>query len=904
VEVSAKGGYKGGKLDSSSRRMETVTLEALDKDQETLASYSLRASILGERGQNVREITEKTGVRVSLMGEGSGKEGTDSEGPMRIVLSTPRYDRLGAAVKLTRELLDRVREKHAHARNGKGKGKGKATSGGEDCAQCLPPPTPHPEMRRVRADRAAMQERQETLVQAAAEKRQAAEEKKQTAKETRERLAEKRKELAVLRKSETLMTDEVKEVARAAAKGQVDPTCFWEALEARRSVVGSSEESLSALKAVSQLRTEATALEREAKQCSFEAKGLEVSSRISVSTRSTAANRRCCSLFAAGSCPFSQGACSECPRGSHQAPDLPKKEEVFMNITKAKLRLIQQKWSEAGGHQELLGAWQVRNPRLEFLFRGAEANLFELHSKTSDVIDAWHGSAEENVFSIGLNGFDPARRSGQAYGAGEYFAKDPKVSIAYARGGGFMFLCKLLLGEADRDHTWHAGPQYYVIKQREGRMQVLPMYLIQFQASAPRSNLLAELKLNAVLKDSEEDGTLASQQRGGLIASPARRNAGMDAASTKHLWLGWLDPSLRFQNDDGVAEDVCKFLEGCEVEQVIPERNGARIGAFVLLRKSISRSFFGELARRKYRGRFNISVDDQQPANPRCQGQLCPRLAGPSRYCRGWNIKGHAAWQWGCPYDHPEDARPTHTAEYSLEQLAKGSAKFDEIQTEMRRSMPGAQVVKVQRVQNLALEKMYEERRKFIHEKQGFAVEKELWHGTSCEALPTLLKHGLQPPSDTCPSDACPVSGGKGLCTTLCGTGCVHCTREHCWNRCHMYGLGVYLADVAAKSHQYVRKPTGRQYSMLWCRVCLGNPYLVEGNLLSQSALHDVCWCQDPSEGLESLAEEWSVAKGHDAYYVKGQAGKQKHGLGVHNNEYIVFQPYQILPLYRVDYTC
>jgi len=92
-------------------------------------------------------------------------------------------------------------------------------------------------------------------------------------------------------------------------------------------------------------------------------------------------------------------------------------------------------------------------------------------------------------------------------------------------------------------------------------------------------------------------------------------------------------------------------------------------------------------------------------------------------------------------------------------------------------------------------------------------------------------------------------------------------------------------------------------YSMLRCRVSLGNPYLIEGNLLKGSAMHDLCWCKDPSEALESLAEEWSINKGHDAYYVKGLAGAQKHGLGVFNNEYIVFQPFQILPLYRVDYT-
>jgi len=116
-----------------------------------------------------------------------------------------------------------------------------------------------------------------------------------------------------------------------------------------------------------------------------------------------------------------------------------------------------------------------------------------------------------------------------------------------------------------------------------------------------------------------------------------------------------------------------------------------------------------------------------------------------------------------------------------------------------------------------------------------------------------------------------------------------------------MYGLGVYLADIAQKSHQYVR-PSGGTYSMLRCRVCLGNPYLIEGNLLSGSIMHDLCWCKDPSEFLESVAEDWSVMKGHDSFFVKGQAGNHKNGLGVYNSEYIVFQPYQILPLYQVDY--
>jgi len=362
------------------------------------------------------------------------------------------------------------------------------------------------------------------------------------------------------------------------------------------------------------------------------------------------------------------------------------------------------------------------------------------------------------------------------------------------------------------------------------------------------------------------------------------------------------------------------------VAQVVPERNGARIGAFVLLADPIGRVSFQSISRRKYHGSFRITVDDQQPGNPNCKGKQCPRLSGPSRYCRGWNLRGHCGWQWGCSFDHPEILRPTHTATYSLEDVRKGSAKYDEVETELLRSAPFVSadglcgqpcIVRVVRVLNPALERMYEERRSFLHDKHGFVVEKELWHGTNCKALPELLTHGLQPPSDTQPSDECLRSGKKGLCTTLCGTDCTYCCKAHAWGKCHMYGLGVYMADLAQKSHRYVREPqravatasggfnrsrTGI-YSMLRCRVSLGNPYLIEGNLLKGDGMHDMCWCQNPSDALESNSEDWSVTRGHDAFFIRGLSGAQKAGLGVYNNEYVVFQPYQILPLYRVDYT-
>merc|ERR1719191_1153087 len=111
----------------------------------------------------------------------------------------------------------------------------------------------------------------------------------------------------------------------------------------------------------------------------------------------------------------------------------------------------------------------------------------------------------------------------------------------------------------------------------------------------------------------------------------------MSAVSTRHLWLGWLAPELCREDDDAVQADVEQFLEDLEVAEVNPERNGARIGAFVRLAAALDRAGFGALQRRLYRGRYRISVDDAQPGNPGCKGKVCPRLK-VSGFCRGWNL--------------------------------------------------------------------------------------------------------------------------------------------------------------------------------------------------------------------------------------------------------------------------
>merc|ERR1712048_983573 len=67
----------------------------------------------------------------------------------------------------------------------------------------------------------------------------------------------------------------------------------------------------------------------------------------------------------------------------------------------------------------------------------------------------------------------------------------------------------------------------------------------------------------------------------------------------------------------------------------------------------------------------------------------------------------------------------------------------------------------------------------------------------------------------------------------------------------------VWTADTACHDCGGVEREI---YSMLWCRVALGSPYLIEGNLMKGSGMHYFCWCQDPSEQLDTQAEDWNTA--------------------------------------------
>jgi len=81
-----------------------------------------------------------------------------------------------------------------------------------------------------------------------------------------------------------------------------------------------------------------------------------------------------------------------------------------------------------------------------------------------------------------------------------------------------------------------------------------------------------------------------------------------------------------------------------------------------------------------------------------------------------------------------------------------------------------------------------------------------------------------------------------------------------------MYGLGIYLADMAQKSDRYISQPrvgsNGRQtFRMIVCSV-LGKAFQIEGHLKGKAVMHDVVNVRALDEDeLDQMIEPCTAAK-------------------------------------------
>lgn len=578
------------------------------------------------------------------------------------------------------------------------------------------------------------------------------------------------------------------------------------------------------------------------------------------------------------------------------------------------LSTLQALWSERGGRGDVEAAWIVDNPLLTYHYHERRSELKRELRREPDELQGFHGSHPSNFLSISQMGFDAGRRSGQVFGAGEYFAKNPTVSEGYCRGGEYMFVCRLCLGHQsstqtnkDGDHIWVPSQQYYVISQPE---QILPQYIVRFSSrygSCYGSGSTSSPELEKAL--SLPRWTTKRERQ--VTHVPANRPCVMSMPSTTALWMGFLHANV---SDGQLEEDVraffarhaASFARGLRVHIA----SGKYKKAHVQLPVAMPRELVHRLNKLPFveAGKERVICVDDAHGSPE---QRCPRwIAG---YCRGRNLRyTHSCW---CSHQ----ARPTEEARYRLVEVDLCGAKGTEINDKFMQSAPfhdgpRPHVVAIHAVQNDVLAKLHEEYRAYLRNKNKEEPSvRELFHGTNNKILDMLFRHGLQPPADFKASEACPVSGGKGLCTSLCNNNCKHCTEQHEWDKCHMFGLGIYLADISQKSHRYCSQPEQlpngrRRFRMVLCSV-LGRALEVEGHLKHKDAMHDVCNVRALGDDLKEMIEPCGCSvpskhavEGADILAIKGLGGACRPGFSVVNSEYIAYHPYQCLPKYQITY--
>jgi hypothetical protein len=640
-----------------------------------------------------------------------------------------------------------------------------------------------------------------------------------------------------------------------------------------------------------------------------------------------------------------------------------------MTITacgKSELSLLQELWRAREASGSVTAAWKIDHPVRSEQFASRRKELAAQLGREPDSLKGFHGTHPDNILSICENGFDRSKRGsavGQVYGSGEYLAKNPNVSVGYCRGGSYMLVCRLTLGQTssdernlDGDHIWVPHCQYYVISSPA---QIMPEYIVRF------SNGYG-VATNGKLEEVLAAGKYSTMKRAAVIPVPPPRPCVMSRDFARVLWMGMLHAHLE---DAALKRDVEMFMQrhapahtaGMRVQVI----KGFYKKAHVILETPMPRSLVHALNRADFveGGKTRkICVEDAHGS----PGVACPKwIAG---YCRGQNLRfTHPCWS-------SHKVRATEQASFRLTPVDLHGAKGNEIVTNFLASSPfhsgSPTVLAVNAIDNPTLTRLHGEYRDYLRTKHMEEPPvQELYHGTNNNILDILYKHGLQPPSDMEPSEQCPVSGGKGLCTSLCNNDCRFCVKQHEWKRCHMFGLGIYLADMAQKSHRYCSQPErkgGRLiYRMVLCQV-LGKSYKLEGHLREGTAMHDIvniracteedlddwveqchactassgvganidgingehwgvvvgdeghCWrlsngriAKKHTEGErwvwasapEVSADNLEVAEKSDLLFCKGLGFNHRPGFSVVNSEYIAFHPHQCLPKYEIVYS-
>lgn len=226
----------------------------------------------------------------------------------------------------------------------------------------------------------------------------------------------------------------------------------------------------------------------------------------------------------------------------------------------------------------------------------------------------------------------------------------------------------------------------------------------------------------------------------------------------------------------------------------------------------------------------------------------CPNETGGRYYCRSWNLKFLKPCTHIHLYRSSYDQECDSKKATQLVTLDPNGSTFTAVKTDFLASWKvGTKptVTMIQQIKSAKMDHYFE----MAEESLKVRLVQKLYHGT-CEAnFQRILDEGLQLPSDYEVNPNCPRCGAlhQKVNTSTCPASCDYCAGDnavqHKWKRCHMFGLGIYFADLSSKSDIYVRDAKGNKSDkgkkILVVEVALGDTHKIMA-LNSESELHDL----------------------------------------------------------------
>eukprot|EP01080_Neovahlkampfia_damariscottae_P008506 gene8506-330_t len=187
--------------------------------------------------------------------------------------------------------------------------------------------------------------------------------------------------------------------------------------------------------------------------------------------------------------------------------------------------------------------------------------------------------------------------------------------------------------------------------------------------------------------------------------------------------------------------------------------------------------------------------------------------------------------------------------------LSNSHAMYYQIEQQFKKDFPNSTIKNIYEIKNEKAESRYNEIEKSFFAKNKLNVRK-LYHGTSEKFLQGIYDSGFILPSDFVHNSNCK-RNSNAPAYSLCDNTCPDCAginkKKHVWNQCHMYGLGLYFADIPQKSDLYVsdsyfKKKNKKGRKLILCKVALGKTFTIDQDILNQDDYHDLV---EPPSGYD-----------------------------------------------------